>query len=140
MEKDLILITGAILTSDNTFTDKYNKIISWFDKDKFEILTPLDTMKFIGSDTEKYERAMKLVRNSKVIVAEMSSISTGQGMELQEASSLNIPVLVVAKNGSKISSLVKGCRVVKKIIYYENIDDIKDSVLEFIKQYMVKEV
>ena len=40
--------------------------------------------------------------------------------EMQEATVLNIPILVIAKSGSKISSLVKGCKSVKKIIYYEN--------------------
>ena len=55
-------------------------------------------------------------------------------MELQEATTLNIPILVIAKTESKVSSLVKGCKNVKNIIYYENIEDIKNDVLEFIEE------
>ena len=92
-------------------------------------------MKFKGNGLERYDRAMELLKDTKLIIAEMSNISTGQGMELQEAITLNIPILVIAKTGSKISSLVKGCKSVKDIIYYDNIDDIKDNILDFIRKY-----
>lgn len=91
-------------------------------------------MKFDGNDIERYDRAMKLLDDTKLIIAEMSNVSTGQGMELQEATILNIPVLVIAKNGSKISWLVKGCKSVKNIIYYENIDEVRDDILVFIEK------
>lgn len=91
-------------------------------------------MKFKGNDLERYDRAMQLLKDTKFMIAEMSSISTGQGMEVQEAATLNIPILVVAKTGSKISGLVKGCKYVKDIIYYENIEDIRDNILEFIEE------
>lgn len=129
-----ILITGSVLSSDNNSMDIYNKIISWIDNSKYEISSPLDTVKFKGNDFERYDRAMKLLHDTKLIIAEMSNISTGQGMEMQEATVLNIPILVIAKSGSKISSLVKGCKSVKKIIYYENIEDVKDNILGFIKE------
>ena len=91
-------------------------------------------MKFDGNDIERYDRAMKLLDDTKLIIAEMSNVSTGQGMELKEATILNIPVLVIAKNGSKISGLVKGCKSVKNIIYYENIDEVRDDILVFIEK------
>lgn len=129
-----ILITGAVLTSNNNSIDTYNKLISWLDKNTYEISSPLDTMKFKGNDSERYDRAMQLLQDTKLIIAEMSNISTGQGIELQEAATLNIPVLVIAKNNSKISGLVKGCKNVKEIIYYDNIEDIKDNILDFINK------
>lgn len=131
--KNRILITGAVLASNNNLVDTYNKIISYID-DKYEISSPLDTMKFKGTNSEKYNRAMHLLQDTKLIIAEMSNISTGQGMELQEAVNLNIPILVIAKNGSKISGLVKGCKNVEDIIYYENIEQIKDNILNFIEE------
>lgn len=130
--KNRILITGAVLSSNNDSVDIYNKIISWIDNSKYEISSPLDTMKFKGNDFERYDRAMQLLQDTKLMIAEMSNISTGQGMELQEATILNIPILVIAKNGSQISGLVKGCKGVKDIVYYENIEDIKDSIIQFI--------
>ena len=130
--KNRVLITGAVLSSDTNSIDTYNKIISLIDNTKFEISSPLDTMKFKGNDFERYNRAMQLLEDTKLIIAEMSAISTGQGMELQEAANLNIPILVIAKSGSKISGLVKGCKNVKDIIYYNNIEEIKDKILNFI--------
>ena len=132
--KNRILITGAVLASDNNLVDTYNKVISWIDNDKYEISSPLDTMKFKGNDLERYDRAMSLLQDTKMIIAEMSNISTGQGMELQEAATLNIPILVIAKEESKISGLIKGCKNVKDIIYYNNIEDIKDNILRFVKK------
>lgn len=77
---------------------------------------------------------MNLLQDTKMIIAEMSSVSTGQGMELQEVASLNIPILVIAREGSKISGLVKGCKKVKDIIYYNEIEDIKNKILQFIEE------
>ena len=132
-DKNRILITGAVLSTSNDSIDVYNRIISWLDSSKYEISSPLDTMQFKGNDIERYDRAMKLLKDTKLIIAEMSNISTGQGMELQEAVNLNIPILVIAKYNSKISGLVKGCKNVKDIIYYEDIEDIKDRIIDFIK-------
>lgn len=131
--KNRILITGAVLSSNNESVDTYNKIISWIDNDKYKISSPLDTMKFKGNDFERYDRAMQLLQDTKLIIAEMSNISTGQGMELQEATILNIPILVIAKKDSKISGLVKGCKCLKDIVYYEKIEDIKDNIIRFIE-------
>lgn len=131
--KNRILITGAVLASNNDSVNTYNKIISWIDNNKYEISSPLDTMKFKGNDFERYDRAMQLLKDTRLIIAEMSNISTGQGMELQEAATLNIPILVIAKYNSKISGLVKGCKSVKDIIYYENIEDVKDNIMNFIE-------
>lgn len=137
--KHRILITGTVLGSDESSKDIYrnlNSIIGEFDfkNVQTEIYCPLDTMKFTGSDYERYERAMNILKDTNVVIAEMSKVSTGQGMELQEAVKLNIPILVIAKQGSKISSLVKGCKNVKDIIYYDDIYSIKNDILKFLEE------
>lgn len=132
--KNRILITGAVLSSNEDLVETYNKVISIIDKHKFLVSSPIDTMNFKGNHYERYERAMNLLRDTKLIIAEMSTISTGQGMELQEAVNLHIPILVIAKNGSKISGLVKGCKNVKDIIFYDNIESIKDKIKVFIEE------
>ena len=101
------MITGAVLSSDDSMKKIYEKITSLIDTSKYSVSSPLDTMKFDGNDIERYKRAMNLLKDTKLVIAEMSNISTGQGMELQEAVNLNIPILVIAKEGSKISRLVK---------------------------------
>ncbi len=132
--KNRVLITGAVLNSDISSVNTYKSIISLVDTSKYIVSSPLDTMEFKGNDTERYERAMNLLKDTKMIIAEMSSVSTGQGMELQEAVKLGIPILVVAKKASKISGLVKGCKNVKDIVYYAEINDIKDKILQFMEQ------
>ncbi len=75
--KNRILITGAVLSSNEDSVETYNKIISMIDKHKFLVSSPIDTMNFKGNDYERYERAMNLLRDTKMIIAEMSTISTG---------------------------------------------------------------
>ncbi len=131
--KNFVLITGAIMTSDNTSLETYHQLVSYLEKN-YEVSSPLDTIKFCGNEAEKYQRAITLVEKSDLLIAEMSHVSTGQGMELQHAVNLGIPILVIAKYGSSISSLVKGCSGVEEFIYYENISDVKDKILEFVSK------
>ena len=133
MNKSRILITGSVMNSDEELVNIYKTIVSMIDASKFQISSPLDTMKFKGNDFERYERAMNLLQDTKLMLAEMSNVSTGQGMELQQAVILNIPILVIAKTGSKISGLVKGCKNVENIVYYNSINDICNDIKTFIQ-------
>ena len=133
MNKEKILITGSVMNSDEELVNTYKSLISMIDIENYQISTPLDTMIFKGNDYERYERAMTLLKDTKLMIAEMSITSTGQGMELQQAVIQDIPILVIAKQGSKISSLVKGCKNVKNIIYYDKIEDIRNDVKNFIE-------
>lgn len=133
MKKDLILITGSVMNSDSDCVDTYHKLISIIDTEKFDVSSPLDTMQFKGTESERYERAIKLLSSSRLMIAEMTNVSTGQGMEIQQAAYLGIPVLVIAKENSKVSGLVKGCPVVKDVVFYSDIELIKDKINEFIE-------
>ena len=130
--KDLILITGSVMGANSDSVKTYEDLVSMIDTDKYKVSSPLDTMKFIGSDEERYQRAIMMLGETSMMIAEMSSVSTGQGIELGIASTMNIPVLVIAKEGSKVSGLVKGCKTVKGVVYYENIEDIKEELDKFI--------
>ena len=136
MSKERILITGSVMNSDEALISTYKSLLSMIDVQKYQVSTPLDTMAFKGNDYERYERAMELLKDTKLMIAEMSNVSTGQGMELQQAVVLNIPILVIAKVGSKISGLVKGCKNVKNIVYYNNIDDVSNDIKNFIEEEM----
>ena len=134
MGKDLILITGSVMNSNSDSVDTYNKLISMIDVERFDVSSPLDTMQFTGTDSERYERAINMLRNTKLMIAEMSNVSTGQGIEIQQAAILGIPILVIAKENSKVSGLVKGCPVVRNIIFYDDIFSIKGEIEKFIKE------
>lgn len=130
--KDLILITGSVMGANSDSVKTYEDLVSMIDTDKYKVSSPLDTMKFIGSDEERYQRAIMMLSETSMMIAEMSSTSTGQGIELGIAATMNIPVLVIAKEGSKVSGLVKGCPTVKDIVYYEDVKDIKEEINSFI--------
>lgn len=133
-EKNRVLITGSVLASNKESVEIYQKIADTVDRDKYLVSSPLDTMKFSGNDKERYQRAMNLLKDTRCVVADVSIVSAGQGMELQEAANLNIPILVIAKSGSKVSGLIKGCRAVKKIIFYDEIDNIIYEIKSFIER------
>lgn len=132
--KNKILITGTVMSANTDSAETYEKLVKMCKDINDNVSSPLDTMNFKGNDFERYNRAMELLQNASIIIAEMSIPSTGQGMELQEAIRLNIPIIVIAKNGSKVSGLVKGSGKVKSILYYDNIEDIKEEVIKQIKE------
>lgn len=129
-----ILITGTVMTADGNSVKTYEDLVNICKKVSDNIYSPLDTMQFKGNDTERYNRAMELLKETDIIVAEMSMPSTGQGMELQEAVRLDIPIIVIAKSGSKISGLIKGSGKVKAILYYNNIEDIEKELIKQIEE------
>ena len=128
-----ILVTGSVLNSDENSLEIYKKLVDIFNKDKYNVSSPIDTMKFRGNDEERYDRAIKLVKDANFIIAEMSIPSTGQGMELQQAIIDKIPILVIAKNNSKISGLIKVSKGIIDILFYDDIDDILDEIINLIK-------
>ena len=132
--KKRILITGTVMNANSDSTKIYERLVEICREVSDSIYSPLDTLKFKGSDIERYNRAMELLQNTDIVIAEMSTSSTGQGMELQEAVDLNIPIIVIAKNNSKISGLVKGSGKVKSIIYYDKIEDIKEELIIQLKE------
>lgn len=129
-----ILITGSVMNSNKALIDVYEQLIELCIENNCIVSSPLDTMKFVGTDEEKYIRAMQLINSADYVIAEMSIPSTGQGMELQQAIIQNIPILVIAKKESKISGLIKGSNGVIDILYYDSIEEIK----ECIKDYLLK--
>jgi len=121
-----ILILGA-LPQDSEKEKLYEDIIGVC-KEFGEVSSPLDTAKFEGSEADRYNRAFHKVKEADLIIGEQSAPSTGQGMEIREAAILEKPLVVIAKTGSKISGLVKGCPNLKEIIFYDNSEDLKSKL------------
>ena len=122
------------MAADGDSVKIYEDLVNICKKVSNNIYSPLDTMQFKGSDTERYNRAMEILKETKIIIAEMSIPSTGQGMELQEAVRLDIPIIIIAKSESKISGLIKGSGKVKCILYYNDIQDIEKKLIKQIEE------
>ena len=131
----MILITGAVASSNENSMEIYEKIVELCQTKTDDILSPLDTMKFTGSNEERYQRAMDLLKKTSLIIAEMSVPSTGQGMELQEAVNLGIPIIIVAKSESKISGLILGTNKIQNVIYYDDIEMLINKLEEELNSY-----
>ncbi|MEA3329602.1 MAG: hypothetical protein U9Q06_02555 [Nanoarchaeota archaeon] len=131
---DNILILGSLPKTEEE-TKLYNSIIEIAKIFATTVKSPIDTAKFNRTEQERYNSAFKIVKEADLVIGEQSQPSTGQGMEIRECAILNKPLIVVAKKGSKVSGLVKGCSILKEIIYYQNIEDLKlklkDSILQF---------
>lgn len=90
---------------------------------KLEILgTPIETLQFKGTNKERFLRAQQSVKESDVIIADMSEVSTGAGMELGMAHMLNKEIYVFALTGSKVSALIYG--LTNNIYFYNNEEDL----------------
>lgn len=122
-----ILILGALPKSEEDI--KLYKTIVCVAKDFTEtIRSPIETAKFHGTENERYERALSTVKEADLVIGEQSQPSTGQGIEIRECVILKKPLIVVAKEGSIVSGLVKGCPITKDIIYYRSFEDLKKKL------------
>lgn len=120
-----IMITGTITTAGEESLKIYEILVEELSQYASNIYSPIDTIKFKGTNEEMYARVMKMLQSTDLVIAEMSSPSTGQGMKLQEAVRLNIPIIVVAKSGSKISGTVLGSGKIKEVVFYNEKEEIK---------------
>lgn len=128
-----ILILGALPKNKHDEL-LYNTITSACKQFTEDISSPVDTANFKGTEQERYKRAFEKIKQADLIIGELSKPSTGQGMEIREAAILNKPLIVVAKEGSSISGLVKACPILKEILYYDNIEDLKDKLIQQLRK------
>ena len=100
-----------------------------------DVYSPIDTVKFEGDDKQRYIRALKKVEDADIIIGEQTQASTGQGMEIGYAITLKKPMVIIAKEKSKISGLIKGCPLVKEIIYYSSLEDLKNKLSPVLQKF-----
>ena len=127
-----VLILGA-LPGNEEETTFYQEIIDMVTPLGADVKSPIDTAQFNGTDAERYTRAMKTVQEADVVIAETSKPSTGQGIEIRECDSLNKPIIVIARQGSKVSGLVRGCPATKEILFYDDVQDVKEEIISLVQ-------
>lgn len=97
------------------------------------ISSPIDTADFKWTDVERYDRAFQKVREADLVIWDQSKPSTWQGMEVRECAILNKPLIIVAKEWSIVSGLVKWCPITKEIIYYKDLQHLQSQLSSVIK-------
>lgn len=93
------------------------------------VSTPIETANFVGTDQERYKRAFEKVNWADLIIAEASRPSTGQGMELREAINQKKKIIVITKQGNKVSGLITGCPDIQDIIFYKGLEDLQKQII-----------
>lgn len=114
---------------------KYEIIINIWKEYFKNVFSPIDTKNFIWENSERFERAIKLIKNTDLIIWELSFPSTWQWIEIWIAYNLEIPIIILAKEWSKISWLIKWNPYIKDIIFYNNFIDLEEKLILNIKKY-----
>ena len=127
--KNLLILWS--LPEKNKDYEKYETIIEVWKRYFKSINSPIDTKDFKWNNSERFNRAIKSVENSDFIIWEMSLPSTGQWIEIWIAYSLQIPIIILAKQWSKISGLIKWDSYVKEIIFYSDLVELKKNLSEY---------
>jgi len=97
---------------------------------KFSVSIPL-------TDRQVYKRDLKWIDGSKLMIAEISGPSLGVGFEIAYAIfQRKIPVLALVNSKvENISAMLSGCdSPLLTILEYNNTDDMKKKITEFINQ------
>jgi hypothetical protein len=131
-----IFITGAVTSGGAERAQLYSKLAEVCKPYTQRLHSPLDAMAFRGSNEERYRQAMKWISTSNLLIAEATFPSTGQGIEIQEACRNNIPIIVLAEKGSKVSSVVLGIPVLREVIYYESVGQVLQALDERLQNFL----
>ncbi|EKD99624.1 MAG: hypothetical protein ACD_22C00221G0007 [uncultured bacterium] len=77
---------------------------------------------FLPHETDTFINTKDIIKNSDLVIAEVSYPATGVGIELGWADSFGIPILCFYREGTKISGSLNV--VTKVIVPYQNSEDL----------------
>ena len=87
---------------------------------------------FLPHENNRSIITKEVIKDSKLIVAEISFPSTGQGIELGWAEMLQIPILCIYKEGVKFSGSLK--YLTKDFISYSDKNDLMERLDAFLSK------
>ena len=80
----------------------------------------------VFTPSELMEKTFKEIDLSDLLIIEFSEKGVGLGIEAGYAYAKQKPIIVIAKEGSDISSTLKG--IAKDVIFYINAEDLKNKI------------
>ena len=136
-----LFLAGAVSTATESQLEKYNTYKT--------ILEEFGTLTFPDKIWEYREKCIRefpekskleidklmvdfdldLVRNCDVMICDISQISTGLGIELGTILEQNKKIVFFYETGSYVSNMVTGDFSDSEFIEYQNIEDLKQSLL-----------
>lgn len=76
--------------------------------------------------SELMQKTFQIIDSSDLLIVEFSEKGVGIGIEAGYAYAKNKPIYVIAKEGSDISSTIKG--IAKNIFFYKNPEELKNKL------------
>lgn len=67
-------------------------------------------------------KALEYIKNSDLLIVELTEKGVGIGIEAGYAHAMNIPIITIAQKGSDISTTLRG--ISKKVAFYDNPEDL----------------
>lgn len=129
-----VYIFGPIHLFGEDYIPIYKKLTklceNYFDK---VLCTYPDFWNTGESPKEFYQRTYDEITKCDLFIAEVSSPSIGVGMEFQMAQEKDIPCIALCKSGHKVSSMIDGIPCLRKIIYYDDVDDLTYKLEKYLK-------
>lgn len=97
-----------------------------FKEELYKPLREIDGCNFFFPHENESKNTQEEIKNSDLVLAEVSYPSTGQGIELGWANVSKIPILCIFKEGSKISGSLK--YITDDFITYSSTGDLVDKL------------
>jgi len=87
-------------------------------------------------EEQKNEHSKETIRNSDLVIAEVSLPATGMGVELGWAEDRNVPILCIAQEGYHVSNALK--HITNYFIVYQNEQDMIEKIEKFLTEITEK--
>ncbi len=83
---------------------------------------------FLPHEADEFINTKEIIKNSDLVIAEVSFPATGEGIELGWANDANVKVICIYKEGTKVSGSLKV--VSDTFITYSDANDMLDKLLD----------
>jgi hypothetical protein len=87
---------------------------------------------FLPHEDGKQVNTKDIIKNSDLVLAEVSLPTTGQGIELGWANMLNVPILCISKKGAKIAGSLK--YITDQFLVYDGPADLIKQLTNFLEK------
>lgn len=142
-----VFILGAVTGASEYHLSKFNTyqktIKSVFQKAKIiDYRDILDYKKEISSDSSDFEINKQIanfdleqVKNSNILIADISSLSTGLGIELGIALTYKKKIIFCFEKNTNISTMITGTFYDMTFIEYEDVKDLGNKLSKELKKW-----
>ena len=90
---------------------------------------------FSHDEANKLVKTKEIIKNYDLVIAEVSLLATGLGIELGWADYTNTPILCIYEKGARISSSLKF--ITNNFIEYDNAKELVEKINDFLNNFTI---